>query len=184
MSASPNYLPHYTFADYASWQGDWELWHGVPVAMTPSPVGTHQWLAGQIMRQFLNSLEPNCDDCFVLMETDWIVAEDTVVRPDVVIVCGSFPERHIVEPPRLIVEVLSPSTEEKDRTAKRELYASQSVEFYLLADPIGKRIEAFQRDSVSGGFTSLRNVPGQDAWEFHLGADCVAKLDAASLFRS
>ena len=121
MSASPKYLPHYTFADYASWQGDWELWYGLPVAMTPSPFGRHQWLAGQIMRQFLNSLDANCGDCFVLMETDWIVADDIVVRPDVVIVCGAFPERHTVEPPRLIVEVLSPSTEEKDRTAKREL---------------------------------------------------------------
>ena len=187
MSASPNYLPHYTFADYASWQGDWELWHGVPVAMTPSPFGRHQWLAGQIMRQFLNSLDAECGDCFVLMETDWIVADDTVVRPDVVIVCGAFPERHIVEPPRLIVEVLSPSTEEKDRTAKRELYASQSVEFYLLVDPVGKRIEAFQRDSANGGFISLRGVPGagvgENAWEFRLGEGCVATLDTASLFR-
>ncbi len=141
MHASPKYLPQYTFADYASWQGDWEL------------------------------------------ETDWIVADDTVVRPDIAIVCGSFPERHIVEPPRLIVEVLSASTEEKDRTAKRDQYASQTVECYLLVDPIGKRIEAFQRDSANGGFHSLRSKSGQDLWEFELGANCVAKLDAASLFR-
>ena len=180
MSAFPKYLPHYTLADYALWQGDWELWQGVPVAMSPSPFGRHQWVAGQIVRQFINSLDATCKDCFVLMQTDWIVSEDTVVRPDIVIVCGSFPERHIVEPPRLIVEVLSPSTEEKDRTAKLDLYASQAVEFYLLVEPIAKCIEAFQRDSDDGGYKSMSIY---DTIEFHLAVDCVAKLDLANLFR-
>jgi Uma2 family endonuclease len=183
MSAIPKYLPHYTYADYATWQGDWELWQGVPVAMTPSPFGRHQWVAGEISYQFNKSLRNECDDCFVLMETDWIVADDTVVRPDVAIVCGSFPERHIVEPPRLVVEVLSPSTEEKDRTAKRDLYASQSVEFYLIVDPIGKRIEAFQRDAATGGFAGLSGMPDVETMEFRLGDNCVAKLELESLFR-
>jgi len=180
MSAIPRYLPHYTLADYAQWQGDWELWQGVPVAMTPSPFGRHQWVAGQIVQQFSNSLDANCDDLFVLMETDWIVSEDTVVRPDIVIVCGPFPERHIVEPPRLIVEVLSPSTEEKDRTAKLDLYAYQSVEFYLLVDPIGKSIEAFRIDASTGKYVAM---PVGDALAFELGANCVARLDLRSLFR-
>lgn len=183
MSASPKYLPHYTFADYSHWQGDWELWQGVPVAMTPSPFGRHQWVAGQIMRQFLNSLEEKRQDCFVLMETDWIIADDTVVRPDVAIVCGSFPERHIVEPPRLIAEVLSPSTEIKDRTAKRELYASQSVEFYLIVDPVEKQIEALQRDPMNGGYENISGIQGEESLEFRLREDYVARLDVASLFR-
>ncbi len=180
MSAFPKYLPHYTLADYALWQGDWELWQGVPVAMTPSPFGRHQWIAGQIMRQFLNSLDATCEDCFVLMETDWIVAEDTVVRPDIVIVCGPFPERHIVEPPRLVVEVLSPSTEDKDRTAKMDLYASQSVVFYLLVDPIGQRVEAFQRDADTGKFVTM---PAADTLAFELESNCIARLELRSLFR-
>ena len=183
MSASPKYLPHYTYADYASWQGDWELWQGVPVAMTPSPFGRHQWIAGEISYQFKNSLRKECQDCFVLMETDWIVADDTVVRPDVVIVCGEFPERHIMAPPRLIVEILSPSTEEKDRTAKRDLYASQEVEYYLIVDPMAKRIEAFQRDAVTGLFDVLQSVTQDGPMEFQLSENCVATLDAASLFR-
>ena len=180
MSAFPKYLPHYTLADYALWQGDWELWQGVPIAMTTSPFGRHQWIAGQIMRQFLNSLDATCEDCFVLMETDWIVAEDTVVRPDIVIVCGQFPERHIVEPPRLVVEVLSPSTEDKDRTAKMELYASQSVVFYLLVDPIGQRVEAFQRDADTGKYITM---PAADTLAFELESNCIARLELRSLFR-
>jgi Uma2 family endonuclease len=183
MSASPKYLPYYTYADYATWKGDWELWHGVPVAMTPSPLGRHQWIAGEISYQFKNSLRKECQDCFVLMETDWIVADDTVVRPDVVIVCGEFPERHIMAPPRLIVEILSPTTEEKDRTAKRDLYAFQAVEYYLIVDPMVKRIEAFQRDAVIGLFDVLRTLSPDGPMEFQLSENCVATLDATSLSR-
>lgn len=90
----------------------------------------------------------------MLMETDWIVSEDTVVRPDIVIVCGPFPERHIVEPPRLIVEVLSPSTEEKDRTAKLDLYTSQAVEFYLSISRFEPRISPMSRIGVGLSSTS------------------------------
>ena len=180
MASVPKYSPHYTLVDYQQWQGEWELWQGVAVAMSPSPFGRHQWISGQISRQFLNSLEAKCDRCFVLTETDWIVAEDTVVRPDIVIVCGAFPERHIMEPPRLIVEVLSPSTEEKDRTAKLDLYASQGVEFYLLVDPIMKCVQAFQRDVESGKYVPM---PCKENLSFELGTECVARLNVVSLFR-
>jgi len=29
---------HYTYDDYALWQGDWELFEGIAVAMTPAPM--------------------------------------------------------------------------------------------------------------------------------------------------
>ena len=180
MDSVPKYSPHYTLADYQHWHGDWELWQGVAVAMSPSPFGRHQWIAGQINRQFLNALEADCNDCFVLMETDWIVSEDTVVRPDVSIVCGDFPERYILLPPRLIVEVLSPSTEEKDRTAKRELYASQSVAFYLLVDPVGKNVQALRLEDTTGCYIDM---PYADTLDFELNGDCTARLDLTSLFR-
>jgi len=179
MSAIPNYLPHYTLADYENWLGDWELWNGVPVAMTPSPFCRHQWIAGEISYQLKSSLRSQCSDCFVLIATDWIIADDTVVRPDVAIVCGSIPERHIVEPPRLIVEVLSPSTESKDRNAKVNLYASQGVEFYLIVDPIENKIDALVLDSSSGSFCRRADIL---PLEFNLHLGCIAHLDAKLLF--
>ena len=33
------YKPRYTVDDYESWAGDWELWQGTAIAMTPSPFG-------------------------------------------------------------------------------------------------------------------------------------------------
>ncbi|WP_261344782.1 hypothetical protein [Neorhodopirellula pilleata] len=29
MTALRKYVPHYTFADYRTWEGDWELWDGI-----------------------------------------------------------------------------------------------------------------------------------------------------------
>ena len=40
-------LPNYTYADYAQWEGRWELMDGVPFAMAPSPSFQHQSVSGQ-----------------------------------------------------------------------------------------------------------------------------------------
>jgi hypothetical protein len=34
-------IPHYTYTDYKSWEGDWELIQGIPYAMSPAPNWKH-----------------------------------------------------------------------------------------------------------------------------------------------
>ncbi len=48
--------------------------------------------------------------------------------------------------PDWICEILSPSTESKDRRIKMPLYAHYGVRFAWLIDPISKTLEAFQLD--------------------------------------
>ncbi len=139
--AIPKYLPHYTVADYRQWEGDWELWNGVPVAMTPSPFGPHQQAARMLIVQLTLALEAARCGCEVLHELDWVIAEDTVVRPDVVVVCDGVPKQHLHSVPALVAEVLSASTASKDRTSKRELYARCGVGHYLIVDPDTQAIE-------------------------------------------
>jgi len=59
--------------------------------------------------------------------TDCILAETTIVQPDIVFVdAGRLPiisERGIEGSPSLVVEVLSPSTTHLDRGSKAQLYA-------------------------------------------------------------
>ena len=50
MSSAAKYQPHYTVDDYQHWQGDWELWNGVAIAMGPSPFGRHAQLVGQLAK--------------------------------------------------------------------------------------------------------------------------------------
>ncbi|MFM8539555.1 MAG: Uma2 family endonuclease, partial [Planctomycetaceae bacterium] len=71
----------------------------------------------------------------VLAEIDWIVTNDTVVRPDIVVVCGPAPPQHVEEPPALVAEILSPATRDRDLTVKRELYEANGVPWYWIVDP-------------------------------------------------
>ena len=33
MSSVPRYTPRYSVSDYQLWEGDWELWDGIAIAM-------------------------------------------------------------------------------------------------------------------------------------------------------
>ena len=172
------YLPHYTFVDYSQWQGDWELWEGMPVAMTPSPFGPHQLVSARLARQIGNQLE-NCGcGCEVLHEIDWIINSDTIVRPDLVVVCDGIPEHHIERPPVLVAEIISPSTEHKDRTAKYNLYESQAVKFYVLVDSTKKMIQIFALSST-GKYDPL--TPS-DVFQLKLLPNCQIQINPTKLF--
>ncbi|BCX81266.1 hypothetical protein MIT9_P0844 [Methylomarinovum caldicuralii] len=160
----PEYLPHYTVTDYRKWEGDWELIEGIPYAMVPSPSFLHQRIAGRLFVQIETALE-SCPDCIAVYETDWIVSDDTVVKPDILVTCEPVSEDYLTHPPRLIVEVLSPATRSKDEQLKRRLYAKQGVRFYLIVDPAERRLRVLE-------------LTGRDYQE-HPPATAVLTLDLA-----
>ncbi|MEM6474521.1 MAG: Uma2 family endonuclease, partial [Planctomycetota bacterium] len=135
MSALRRYRPVYTVTDYAAWEGDWELWDGAPVSMSPSPFGRHSAIVFRLAQQLSNAIEAERCGATVLGEIDWIVSETTVVRPDVLIVCGDPPERHVESPPAMVAEVFSEATRDRDQTFKRDLYRDEGVTHYLMLDP-------------------------------------------------
>ncbi len=60
-------------------------------------------------------------DCEIDTNLDWIINDNSVIRPDLMVVCGEQPERHLERPLALAVEVLSESTRGRDLIAKRFL---------------------------------------------------------------
>jgi len=50
---------HYTYDDYKLWDGDWELYDGVAVAMSPAPMRKHQSIASKIIA----ALDDQLNDC-------------------------------------------------------------------------------------------------------------------------
>ena len=53
----------------------------------------------------------------------------------------------VIQPPRLVVEVLSPSTEARDRGRKLQCYlACPTIEEYLLVDARSFRIEIYRKE--------------------------------------
>ncbi len=153
------YEPHYTIDDYVAWQGDWELWHGTAVSMSPSPTFRHQELLIALASMLRDGLRENDDcHCRIVVEHDWRIADDTVVRPDLMIVCDPFDGEFLDRPPTLVAEVLSPATEQKDRHAKRDLYAEQGVKHYVIVRPDDGGVEVM---SLKG--QTLEPVDDSDA---------------------
>ena len=169
--------PHYTYKDYEKWEGDWELIRGIPYAMAPSPAWQHQSFGGRFVSAFLIALQKVKDicQCEILYETDWKVSEDTVVRPDVMVVCEPINGDYVTNPPALILEILSPSTVLKDRNTKFNLYKAYGVRYYLIADIGKKSIEIFQlKDNVYQEANELT--------QFNLTPHCSAELQLRDLF--
>lgn len=139
-------LPTYTVEDYLQWEGDWELWEGSPVAMAPPSTPEHQNTGTNLVVDLATQLKeaPCANKYRVFYELDWHVNQTTVVRPDVMIYCHGMPEgKWISKPPTLIAEILSPSTRDRDLIGKRELYAQNSVKYYLISDPESKSVQLF-----------------------------------------
>ena len=102
-----DYLKHYTYDDYAQWEGKWELYEGFPVAMSPAPMISHQTMAYAIATQLTNSID-ECERCVALGESDYKLSDDTIFRPDVVLICDEPHDAYITKAPEIIVEVISP----------------------------------------------------------------------------
>ena len=126
---------HYTYADYCQWEGEWELIDGVPVSMAPAPVKVHQQLSGSIFMAFNQNMHEDCVDGEVLYEVDWKVNEETILRPDIVLTCEDEGKAYLTKAPKIIVEILSPSTAKKDETIKFDIYESEGVQYYILVYP-------------------------------------------------
>ena len=113
---------------------------GMPYALSPSELPKHQRTIVVLMRRFEDELS-GFGNYVIYPSINWKIEDDTVVRPDAMIVSQLIDKDFVDFPPALIVEILSPSSALKDRREKIELYQAQQVMYYLIADPDAKTIE-------------------------------------------
>jgi len=128
-------LLHYTYEDYRLWEGEWELIEGIPVSMAPAPMKIHQRIAGEIFMALNQNMKEDCSLCEIMYEVDWKVNEEIVLRPDIVLVCDDKNEAYLTKAPKIVVEILSPSTAKKDETVKFDIYEAEGVQYYILVYP-------------------------------------------------
>lgn len=86
--------------------------------------------------------------CQVFSEGMKVQAEERILYPDVMVVCGKAEagDEQIITDPKLIVEVLSPTTKGYDRRDKFILYRTlPSLQQYVLVDPVDRRVEVHTR---------------------------------------
>ena len=143
--------PRVTFAELASWPDDgrrYELYEG-EVIVVPAPNWRHQEIVARLI-EILRDYAKRSGGSAVPAPFDIILSDYDVLQPDVVFF---GPEKraqldpldgaHIV--PDLAVEVLSRSTEARDRGRKMALLGRYGLPEYWLVDAAARAIEVFVR---------------------------------------
>ena len=172
-----DYKEFYSKDDYLNWEGNWELVEGVAYAMSPSPSFNHQYSNGKIFRELDQQLD-NCQKCYAVIETDWEVSNDTVVRPDSMVICYE-PDERLVKTPDIIFEIISKSSARKDENLKFSLYEREGVKYYILVYPTEKKAKVyFLKDGkyIKEGDFSL------EKYEFNL-KECNIVFDFSFIWR-
>jgi len=177
MSTASQYRPHYTIDDHQLWEGDWELWNGVAVAMAPGPFGPHASAHVRMATALSNAIDAVSCNATVLAEIDWIISRDTVLRPDLTIVCGPPPKKHVTQIPALVVEILSASTRERDLTFKKNLYQQEGVAWYLIVDPDNQTLQVLRLQD--GEYQAM---PHNETLNIDLRDRCSLTVDVNRLF--
>jgi Uma2 family endonuclease len=145
MSSVLKILPHYTYEDFCQWEGRWELIEGIPYAMSPAPRPKHQLVCANLLSEFRVALKnKNCKECRVYNFIDVKYSDDTIFEPDGLVVCGNIKKAFLDFPPKLVFEVLSPSTALKDIHTKFSFYEKFGILYYLIVDADKETVQIFQ----------------------------------------
>jgi Uma2 family endonuclease len=144
----------YSYAEYLAYERDSDLKHeyddGEILAMAGGS-RRHNALASRISAALESGRKPGC----VAFQSDQkvrVLATGRAIYPDATLVCGAIegdpsdPQGTTITNPTLIVEVLSPSTEESDRGNKWQHYQLiPSLQEYVLVSQSEPRIEHYRR---------------------------------------
>ena len=173
-----DFLKHYTYEDYKLWEGKWELYQGYPVAMSPAPMINHQAIANLIAYQLTDTID-ECDRCLVLAEEDYKLADDTILRPDVTLICDEPHDAYITKAPEIIVEVISPSTAKNDEGYKFEKYEAEKVLYYIIVYP--KELYAKVYKLKEGKYDKQGDF-SKERYDFN-ETQCKASVDFEKVFK-
>ena len=168
----------YTYGDYKSWDDGlrWELIDGEAFCMSPGPGTVHQSLAFVLALKLGVYFEGK--ECQVFFAPFDVLlpkgdepedAIDTVVQPDIMILCDKSKLRHngIKGAPDVVFEILSPSTTQRDLDDKFRLYERAGVKEYVIVDPQNRVIFVHRRDAEEQ-FSWKKAYEAKDVLEFGL----------------
>ena len=154
---------YYTFEDWMSWDEDFraEIIDG-KLYMMAQPTLRHQEVAGDIFWQIYSYLKgKRCKVFYSPIGVRLEKNKDTCLEPDVVVVCDRSKldgGKICIGPPDMVVEVLSPSTKNKDMELKWKKYQEAGVQEYWIVDPDYRYITVNILDK--GQYKSLQYIAG------------------------
>lgn len=170
MSLPKRDQQHHTYADYLGWPDEYryELIDGEAYLMA-GPDLAHQMVVLELGRQLANVLAGKACQPFVAPfdvrlpkpgQSD--EQTDTVVQPDVMVVCdpAKIDRRGIRGAPDLIVEVLSPSTAGHDQVLKRQVYERAGVQEFWLVHPTDRVVTIYTLGKDGYGKPEIQELVG------------------------
>jgi len=140
----------YTYDDYKTWSDDerCEIINGEFYDMTPAPKIKHQRIAGRLYSRLSEkTAAKNCET--FIAPTDVVFDDENIVQPDLVVICdkSKITEDNIKGAPDLVIEVISPSTELKDKREKKNLYEKFKVKEYIIIFPEREYLERYSLEN-------------------------------------
>ena len=117
------------------------------LAVSPSPNRKHQRCVLQLTRFFEKVEDAEYGQVFPA-PFDVILDHHNVVEPDLLFICQDrlhiVTDANIQGPPDVVVEVLSPSTRDRDPGVKVHLYARFGVREYWIVDPDNQTLTMYR----------------------------------------
>ena len=164
---------HHTYADYLTWPDSQsgELINGTAyVREPPAPSPSHQEIVVELCRQSANALKDRPCRVYVApfdvrlpKSTELDDEVDTVVQPDVLIVCDleKIDARGMRGAPDWVAEVLSPNTARYDRIVKIPVYERAGVREVWLIHPVDRTVIIYKLEAGHYGRPTTLELKGQ-----------------------
>ncbi len=115
--------------------------------MAPAPNLYHQEIVGRLYRALVSHVEQHGLGRVFVAPADVYLSEHNVVQPDVLFVSKAreniLGDDGVHGVPDLVVEVISPSTAQLEKTTKRRVYAQAGVKEMWLVDPLLQQIHVY-----------------------------------------
>jgi Uma2 family endonuclease len=152
MRPTPDRLPPgpLTYEDYVELPDDgkqYEILDG-ELFVSPAPVPKHQAVSRNLLLILGSFVRDRQLGTIFNAPIDLILAQTTIAQPDLLFIRAGresiVTDRAVEGPPDLVVEILSPSSNRKDRTIKASLYARLGIPWYWIVDPSERRMEIYE----------------------------------------
>ena len=157
----------YTVDDYLSLPEDVrvELIDGVFYDMG-APSSLHQIISMQLSVELNLIIRKNKGTCSVFaapFDVQLDKDDKTMVQPDIMVICkkSGFTKERAIGAPDLVIEILSPSTKNKDMRIKLKKYESAGVREYWIVNPEARVVIVynFEAENLTGMYTFKDKIP-------------------------
>jgi len=138
-----------TYKEYEALPADGRRYeiHEGELSVVPAPSPEHQIINGNLFMLLSSHVKAKGIGRVLYAPLDVILSDTTIVQPDLVYLetrrLSLITSRGIEGPPTLIVQILSPSTVQINRTTHMQLFARFAVPYYWIVDPEAQAIEAY-----------------------------------------